>query len=260
MALRHGIMILCLLFVTKCGYGNGLDESNVAAHIERFFSIDDLGVGKPFTVKLKVDGTSSSSHLLSKEEADSLPFSLSELPNILQLLSIPRGSTRVKAMQDTLRGCESEPIQGEAKACATSVESLLEFVHTIFGPKTEVKVLTTTHDAMSIGNSNRYTIMDFKEIPIRKLIGCHPMPYPYKVYHCHHQFDSETKAFRILLKGNDGDRFDTYAACHMDTTNWNPNHISFRVLNTKPGSSPVCHIFPEGHLLWVQPKSNMDHL
>ncbi|XP_038691897.1 BURP domain-containing protein BNM2A-like [Tripterygium wilfordii] len=254
MTLRHGIMILCLLFVTKCGYGDGLDERNVEAHMNYFFNIDDLGVGNPFTIKLKVNSTS---HLLSKEQADSLPFSLSELPNILQLLSIPRDSVRAKAMQDTLEECESKPIQGEAMACATSFESLLEFANTIFGQKDEIKVLATTHNAM--WNSISYTIMDFKEIPTRKVIGCHPMPYPYKVYRCHHQFDGETKAFRVLLKGDVGDRFNTYAVCHMNTSNWDPNHISFRLLNTK-SPSPVCHVFPEGHLLWIQTKSNANNL
>ncbi|XP_038681041.1 BURP domain protein USPL1-like [Tripterygium wilfordii] len=107
---------------------------------------------------------------------------------------------------------------------------------------------------MSTGNSNKYRILEVKEIPIRKMMGCHVMRWPYAVYYCHHQVDnSETKVFNILLGGDDdGDKLDAYAACHMDTSKRDPNQLVFKLLNTAPGRfSPVCHIFPEGDLVWT---------
>ncbi|KAM3281325.1 hypothetical protein P3S67_028346 [Capsicum chacoense] len=39
--------------------------------------------------------------------------------------------------------------------------------------------------------------------------------------------------------------------CHLDTSEWNPSHVSFRVLGILPGTSPVCHFFLSGNLVWV---------
>ncbi|XP_020520794.1 BURP domain-containing protein 3-like [Amborella trichopoda] len=37
-------------------------------------------------------------------------------------------------------------------------------------------------------------------------------------------------------------------ACHLDTSNRDPNNVSFKVLAITPGSEPVCHFFLESHL------------
>ncbi|XP_038718364.1 BURP domain-containing protein BNM2A-like isoform X2 [Tripterygium wilfordii] len=221
-----------------------------------FLGMDDIYVGNTITINLPFDDPSSSPHFIPREEADSLPFSSSNLQSILDLFSIPQGSPHAKAMQDTIRRCETLPMEGEAKTCANSLESLLDYVNTAFGQNSNVKALTTTHDAMSTGNSNKYRILEVKEIPIRKMMGCHVMRWPYAVYYCHHQMDnSETKVFNILLGGDDdGDKLDAFAACHMDTSKRDPNQLVFKLLNTMPGrSSPVCHVFPEGDLIWVDP-------
>ncbi|XP_038717274.1 BURP domain protein USPL1-like [Tripterygium wilfordii] len=163
-------------------------------------------------------------------------------PQISKAFSIPQGSPHAKAMEDTIRRCETLPMEGEAKTCANSPESLLDFVNTTFGQNSYVKALTTTHDAMPTGNSNKYGIMEVKEIPIRKMMGCHVMRWPYAVYYCHHQIDnSETKVFKILLGGDDdGDKLDAFTACHMDTLKRDPNQLVFKLLNTALGrSSPA---------------------
>uniref|UniRef100_A0A803MBX3 BURP domain-containing protein n=1 Tax=Chenopodium quinoa TaxID=63459 RepID=A0A803MBX3_CHEQI len=83
------------------------------------------------------------------------------------------------------------------------------------------------------------------------MVACHTMPYPYVVYLCHFQ-ESESKVFQVSLRGEDNNIVhEAVAVCHMDTSQWSPDHASFWVLGIKPGSSPVCHFFPTDNLVWV---------
>jgi hypothetical protein len=40
------------------------------------------------------------------------------------------------------------------------------------------------------------------------------------------------------------------AACHLDTSNWDPNHLSFKVLEGGPGQLEVCHWLFENEFSW----------
>ncbi|KAD5508205.1 hypothetical protein E3N88_15908 [Mikania micrantha] len=53
------------------------------------------------------------------------------------------------------------------------------------------------------------------------------------------------------IDGEDGTKVKAVAVCHTDTGKWNPKHLAFRVLNVKPGTTPVCHFLPEDHVVWV---------
>lgn len=44
--------------------------------------------------------------------------------------------------------------------------------------------------------------------------------------------------------------------CHTDTSKWDPEHLPFKILGTKPGGPPVCHTMPYGHMIWA--KNNDD--
>ncbi|KAJ6385874.1 hypothetical protein OIU77_028944 [Salix suchowensis] len=130
-------------------------------------------------------------------------------------------------MEYTLTLCEVEPMEGETKVCATSLESMLDFARATFGLDTRPK-----------------------EILAPKMIGCHTLPYPYVVYFCHSQ-EGENRLFEISLGGENGDRVQAIGVCHMDTSKWDPDSPSFRVLKIKPGTGPVCHIFPADNIVWV---------
>ncbi|PQM38126.1 BURP domain protein USPL1 [Prunus yedoensis var. nudiflora] len=146
-------------------------------------------------------------------------------------------SPQAKAMKDTLRECEIEPIKGEIKSCATSLESMLDFTRGVFGVDTPFSVVATTHLTNSTTNFQNYTILEEpKEISAPKMVACHTMPYPYAVFYCHSQ-QSVNRVFKVLLGGEDGDRVEAVAVCHLDTSQWSPNHASFSVLRTKPGAS-----------------------
>ncbi|KAF8405206.1 hypothetical protein HHK36_010106 [Tetracentron sinense] len=221
-----------------------------------FFIEKDLKIGKTMVIHFPNRDPSSSPHFLPKDEAISIPFSSTKLSHLLQVFSFSEGSPQAKAMEDTLRQCEHEPIKGETKFCATSLESMLDFARSIFGIGVHFKVLTTTHHKNSASKSQtsllqNYTVLEVPtEIPASKMIACHTMPYPYAVFYCHHQ-KSESKVFKVSLGGEYGERVEAVAVCHMDTSAWGRDHVSFRVLGIEPGTPNVCHFFPADHLVWV---------
>ncbi|GAB4837924.1 hypothetical protein Ancab_027452 [Ancistrocladus abbreviatus] len=215
-----------------------------------FFTLDDLKVGKRISLYFPVRRYP---HLLPKQDAESIPFTLAELPSLLDSFSFPHDSPQAKAMEETLRQCGLEPIEGEIKFCATSLESMLDFVRSVLGTETKFQALATTMPHLgNLASSvpQYYTILDVpEEILAPKMVACHTMPYPYAVFYCHYQV-TESRVFKVLLGGEKGDRVNAVAVCHMDTSQWSHNHVSFLVLGIKAGSSPVCHFFPADNLVW----------
>ena len=206
-----------------------------------FLTMDDLFVGNIMPLYFPIQELSE---FLPREEADSIPFSMPQLPNVLQLFSIPIDSPNARAMEDTLQQCEATPITGETKLCATSLESMLDFVHSIMGSWANLNVLTTKHPTMSTALTQNYDVLRVsKELYAPKFVACHPLPYPYKIFFCH--FVENAKIFKVLLGGENGHKVEAVAVCHMDTSDWD------RQLGVKPGSSAVCHFLPKYHLVWV---------
>ncbi|XP_073034765.1 BURP domain-containing protein BNM2A-like isoform X2 [Primulina eburnea] len=222
-----------------------------------FFFVEDLKLGNTIPVYFPRKEPSSSPNLLPKEEADSIPFGSQELPNLLQFFSFPQDSSQATAMQNTLRACEAHPIKGETKICATSLESMLDFVQTIFGLETKLKVISTTHyTETKTPIQQKYTVKGIREVSAPKFVACHTIVYPYAVFYCHHQ-TSKSRVFVVSLTGENGDKVEALAVCHLDTTQWSKNHVSFKVLGIKPGSSPVCHFFPADNFVWVPSDDSM---
>ncbi|CDO97066.1 unnamed protein product [Coffea canephora] len=187
-----------------------------------FFLLDDLKLGKTMPIYFPDrDLTSSSSPpLLSETEADDIPFSSQQLPNLLRLFSFSPGSPQAIAMEDTLRQCEIAPIKGDTKFCATSYESMINFAREILGSEANIQVLSTIHLTRSVAGS-------------------------------------ESRVYEVSLYGENGERVEAIAVCHLDTSRWSPNHVSFRVLGIKPGTSPVCHFFPADNFVLVASTSSI---
>ncbi|XVF45764.1 hypothetical protein PTKIN_Ptkin02bG0232400 [Pterospermum kingtungense] len=234
------------------------DDSHVLAHMDHmnpslniFFKIDDLKVGKTMPIYFSNKDLSASPHLLSREEAISIPFSSKQLPQLIEFFSLSKDSSQAKAMEYTLRECELEPPNGEVRFCATSLESMLDFAGSVLGLDTQLRVLTTYFLKKPVVSLQNYTILGMpKQITTSRVIACHPLPYPYAVFYCHSQ-KSETRLFQVPLGAENGDKVQAPATCHMDTSQWDPDHVSFRLLKIKPRSSPVCHFFPPDNLVWV---------
>ncbi|XP_038887160.1 LOW QUALITY PROTEIN: BURP domain protein USPL1-like [Benincasa hispida] len=73
---------------------------------------------------------------------------------------------------------------------------------------------------------------------------------PFAIYYCYYQ-EGDNKVLKIELEGENGDRVEALAICHMDTSQWNPTHPSFEVLKLQPGDMPICHFFPADDFVWI---------
>lgn len=216
-----------------------------------FFTINDLKLGKKIPIYFPKRDPLKSPPFLPKEKADKIPFSLKQLPQILSYFSFPSNSPQAQAAKETLQQCERKPIIGETKFCATSMESMVNFVANAFGPKSLPKHLQTLHLTKSNVHFQNYTIFEaHEEIAAPRLVACHTMPYPYAVYYCHYQ-EGDNNVLKIPLEGGNGDRVEALAICHMDTSQWSSSHPAFKVLKIKPGTIPVCHFFPADDFVWI---------
>ncbi|XP_061363594.1 BURP domain-containing protein BNM2A-like [Gastrolobium bilobum] len=112
-----------------------------------FFTLNDLKVGKRMPIHFPKRDPATSPRLWPREKAESVPFSLNQMQHLLKFFSFSPDSSQAKAMEDTLRECESKPIKGENY---TILENIIE-------------------------------------IQAPKMVACHTMPYPYAVFYCHSQ-------------------------------------------------------------------------
>ncbi|KAL1361979.1 hypothetical protein HN51_010282 [Arachis hypogaea] len=216
-----------------------------------FLTMKDLKVGQRMPIYFPKRDPSTSPKLWPKQEADSVPFSLEKLPQLLQLFGFAGDSAQAKAMEDTLRECESKPIKREVKFCATSLDSMLDFAQSILGKDSGFRVLSTSHKTKSSVSFQNYTMLeDIKEMEAPKMVACHTMPYPYGVFYCHSQ-TTLNKVYRVPLEGDNGDKVEAIVVCHLDTSEWGSSHPSFQVLAVKPGTTSVCHFFPADNLIFV---------
>ncbi|GKD64768.1 BURP domain-containing protein [Tanacetum coccineum] len=217
--------------------------------LSMFFRVDDLYLGKKMRIRFAANDNST--RLLTQEEADSIPFSSSKLAYIFQLLSISYNSQQAKNMASTLEFCELEAEKGEVKFCATSLESLLDKTNGIFN-NAKPNVLTT-----KILNANHtlFQMYTFVKKPLEihapEMVVCHTMAYPYMVYYCHGTKGPSKRLYKIALDGENGERVDAVAVCHMDTSTWDRDHAAFRALGGLPRSYPVCHFLPADNLAWI---------
>ncbi|CAA0826436.1 unknown seed protein like 1 [Striga hermonthica] len=262
------LLIFCLVFFIKClkttsSHTNREHGHQAPQHDQKtlpsendpelsvFFHHNTLQTGTKLRLYFPTNEPSTSPRLLSRQESDSIPFSSSQLPSILRLFSLTAASKQALAMRATLDHCESPPITGESKFCATSLESMLDSLRSIFGFRSEFRVITTNYPVGPMPVLRNYTVIEAPvEISARRIVGCHVLPYPYAVFYCHSQ-DSDNKLYEVSLSGEDGERVEAVAMCHMDTREWDSDHVAFRVLGIEPGGPPVCHFFPPDNLVWV---------
>lgn len=225
-------------------------HNQIDPELNVFFIPKDLKVGKVMPIYFSNKDPSTSPKFLPKEEVEKIPFTPKNLPFLLDFFSISKNSPQAKAMKYTLEQCNFEPMEGETKFCATSLESLFDFASYMFGPNSKFKVLTTTHVTKSSVPLQNYTILQVNQISVPNAIGCHPMPYPFAVFYCHSQ-QGDTSLYEIVVEGENGGKVHAAAICHMDTSKWDADHVAFHVLNVQPGKSPVCHFFPSDNLVWL---------
>ncbi|XP_040383853.1 BURP domain-containing protein 3 isoform X2 [Oryza brachyantha] len=220
------------------------DDPNVAL----FFLEKDLHPGKTMTVHFTP--TTAGAKFLPQSEADTMPFSSEKVSEILSRFSVNPGSVEAAEMARTLRDCEAPAAKGEKKACATSLESMVDFATSSLGTSHVRAVSTVVGKEGS--PEQEYTMTAVKRAAAGgdTLVACHAEPYAYAVFACHRT--QATRAYTVSMAGRDGTTVETVAVCHADTAGWNPKHIAFQVLKVKPGTVPVCHFLPQDHVVWTR--------
>ncbi|KAK8564312.1 hypothetical protein V6N13_005454 [Hibiscus sabdariffa] len=131
------------------------------------------------------------------------------------------------------------------------MEPMLDFASSVLGSNSDFKIFATEHHTKSSTLFQNYTILKAPDqIPAPRMVACHTMPYPYAILYWHSQL-TENKVFKVSLGGENGDRVMVAAVCHMDTSQWKRDHVSFRVLGIKPRTPGVCHFFPADNFVVV---------
>ncbi|KAF2287427.1 hypothetical protein GH714_039874 [Hevea brasiliensis] len=197
-----------------------------------FFLPDDLHVGK--RMRLHITKSSNKARILPRQVADTLSFSTNMLAEILKRFSVKPESRQGKMIKQTVEDCESPAIKGEDRYCPRSLESLVDFGVKHVGNKAQVLM----NEVDKPTREQEYTIMGVKFIGENHVV-CHKQKYPYAVYYCHAL--KGTKVYMAPVIGADGTKAKAVAICHTDTSNWNPGHLAFLLLNMKPGEGTVCH-------------------
>jgi len=183
--------------------------------------------------------------LLPRQIAQRIPFATAKIQEILEMFCVKPELENVKIVKETISLCEAPSIRGVEKHCATSLESMVDFISSKLGKNAQV--ISTEVEKES--KSQKFIVKDgVKMLAEENIIVCHPLNYIYVVFYCHKV--SNTTARFMPLEGEDGIRVKAVAVCHKDTSEWDPNHSFLQALKVKPGTLPVCHVLPEGDLLW----------
>nr|BAM13313.1 RAFTIN 1 [Oryza latifolia] len=221
-----------------------------AATTTVFFHEEAVRVGERLPFYFPA-ATTSALGFLPRRVADSIPFTTAALPGVLALFGVAPGSAEAAGMRDTLRTCEWPTPAGESKFCATSLEALVEGAMAALGTR-DVAALTST---LPRGGAplQAYTVRAVLPVEGSGFVACHDQAYPYTVYRCHTTGPARTYMVEMEgSRGGGGAAVTVATVCHTDTSRWNPEHVSFKLLGTKTGGAPVCHLMPYGHIVWAK--------
>ncbi|GFS35400.1 BURP domain-containing protein [Actinidia rufa] len=215
------------------------DNPNVAL----FFMEKDLKKGTKMTLHFTKSTTPTT--FLPRQVAEKIPFSSEKMPEIMNYFSVKPDSKEAEIMKKTVKECEEPRIKGEEKYCATSLESMVDFITNKLGKN--IQGVSTEVDRET--QLQKYSITGVEKMAGDKAVVCHKQDYAYAVFYCHKI--QTTKEYVVSLVGADGKKAKAVAVCHMDTSAWNPKHLAFQVLKVKPGTVPICHFLPEDNIVWV---------
>ncbi|ONI34341.1 hypothetical protein PRUPE_1G476200 [Prunus persica] len=213
-----------------------------------FFFEKDMRPGT--TMKFQFPRNSNTATFLPRESAQSIPFSSKKLPEIFNHFSVKPTSEEAKTIKQTIEECEAPGLKGEEKYCATSLESMVDFSTSKLGTRNVEAISTEVLEEGATKYMHNYTTMPgLKKLEGDKVVVCHKENYPYAVFLCH--AIKQTEAYVLSLKADDGMKVKAVTICHLDTSEWDPEHLSFQILNVKPGTTPICHFLTTDAIAWV---------
>ncbi|MDD1107035.1 BURP domain-containing protein [Klebsiella pneumoniae] len=192
---------------------------------------------------------------LRRDVADSIPMSTRSFTDILTMFP-PASNVMAADIWSTLEQCEKpDALKGERKTCATSVESMVEFVVSVLGVGTHDLRAFSSPDAPAEGimPARAYKVAVATRVTeAGDTMTCHGGRFPFAVFMCHTL--NPTRVYSVTLEaenaGADGTprKMELLAICHLDTSGFDPARMP---LNVKPGDAPLCHFLSRDSIIWA---------
>ncbi|XP_040383740.1 BURP domain-containing protein 14-like [Oryza brachyantha] len=181
--------------------------------------------------------------------AAKIPFDASA---VSALFGAAPGTAMSQVVSSTVAECARPPSRGETKRCATSAEDVVDFAVETLGDNVAVRATESTAGGGGEVRLGRVVAVGGGAgNATRPVVSCHQSLFPYLVYYCHsvpavHVYEADILAVDSGHRINHG-----VAVCHLDTSDWSPNHGAFIALGGKPGEIEVCHWIFEGDMTWT---------
>ncbi|GAB2284418.1 hypothetical protein Dimus_018872 [Dionaea muscipula] len=232
--------------IYKCGSTNEKSEPNDDTITSLFFSEKGLSVGQKMNLHFPKSIGDQSAAFVPRHVVESIPFSSNHFDQVLAYFDVKLQSPAAQTIKGTLERCEISSTLKNENYCATSLESMVDFVTANLGK--HVKALSSVIPKDT--GMQSYTILGVKKLGDgQSAISCHRSSYPYTVFICHKR--PSTVPYVVSLVGEDGLKIEAAAVCHEDTSEWDPEFVAFQVLKTNLGT-PVCHFIYQYNVLWVR--------
>ncbi|CAM0951018.1 unnamed protein product [Alopecurus aequalis] len=183
---------------------------------------------------------------LPRDIASKIPF---EASAVSALFGASPGTAMRQVVASTVDECARPPSRGETKRCATSAEDVLDFALEMLGDN--IAVRSTDSAAGSGGDIRLGKIAGVDGGSVTASVSCHQSLFPYLVYYCHSVPSVRVYEAEILAVDSDQKINRGVAICHLDTSDWSPNHGAFIALGGKPGEMEVCHWIFQGDMIWT---------
>lgn len=175
------------------------------------------------------------------------------LPNLLKLFHIRMDSIMATGMHSTVKivqhGIHSL-LPGEARTIITSIEDIADLLSNLLSKSnsklTSFETLPTStsfpkEDEDMYKGLFKVVKADMKSDVNSQYLSCHSPIFPCRLEICH--YVPETRIYQVTLESIaiKMKTIQTVAICHTDTSHWDPNHVSFQVLDAYPGGDTLCH-------------------
>ncbi|KAK3136951.1 hypothetical protein QOZ80_5BG0445540 [Eleusine coracana subsp. coracana] len=236
--------------ISACSFFDSTCDLQKVAETGIFFHESQLHPGS--TMTLSFPGDAESAAILPHDVVENVPFG--NLHDALATFNIPADSAEAAQLKNTLTGCQAPPIAGEVKSCTTSLEATVQSAMSMLGATGGGEVWAAASEIPRAGLPRQpYSVRAVTPILQAGYASCHMVPFPYAVYRCHHLAQVGYRSYNVSISGlHEGSNFAMLAVCHLDFSHWNPAQPAFKVLQTRPGGTPVCHFVPYGNLAFVK--------
>ncbi|CDP10830.1 unnamed protein product [Coffea canephora] len=156
------------------------------------------------------------------------------------------------AIQSTIVYCNTPALKDEIQSCVKSLEDMVEFAKTATG-NNHLVALTSKNTK---GSGKDLIVGQMKKLKFGKTVSCHELFLPFSTYFCHLLSKTEVYAVDVLEPKTKIPINTVTVICHMDTSDWSPNHVAFKVLKTSPGQSEACHWISQNDLIFISQEDN----